>query len=132
VCVIHRYIYLAIGSDDRSWIGRCQLDHVDPVRHAVHDRCTVLRRTGHFHTAIGWRLYVSVRGIRTAAGVPLLVGRHARVCVCKLNSNIINDTYDVKTIMLCATVLCMHTLFTVDSYYAGHQYVEFFVILKFP
>lgn len=86
ICVCaHRYIHLAIGCDERSWIGRSQLDHVDHVWHVVHDRCTVLRRTGHVHTAVGWRLYLPVRGIRTAAGVPLPVGRHARVCVSKSN-----------------------------------------------
>lgn len=86
ICVYaHRYIHLSVGRDERSWIGRPQLDHVDHVRHVVHDRCTMLRRTGHLHTAVRRRLYLPVRGIRTTAGVPLPVGRHARICVSKSN-----------------------------------------------
>lgn len=87
--LIHRYIYLTIGRDERSWVGRCQLSRVGHVRHAVHDRRTVLRRTGHIHTEVGRRLHIPVRGVRTAASVPLPVGRYTRVCVRILNLNIL-------------------------------------------
>lgn len=78
---LRRYIYFAVGRDERGRVGGPEPDNMVPVRHAVHDRRPVLRRAGHVYTAVGRRLHVSVRGIRTATRVPLSLGRHARVRV---------------------------------------------------
>lgn len=119
VCVLTcRYIHLTDGRDDTCWIGGCQLDRVDHVRHAVHDRCTVLRWTGHVHTAVGRRLHVPVRRIRTSAGVPLLVGRYARVCVRMFNLYYIRCV-DVQYHIVryfATSVLGMHTLLTASRF----------------
>lgn len=54
---------------------------VGPVRPAVDDRRSVLRRAGYLDTAVWRRLCVYPRGVRLVAGLSLSVGRNVHICV---------------------------------------------------
>ena len=76
-----RHIRVSQGRDPGGRVRWPLPGRVVSVRLSLHDRCVVLRRVGYLHPQVRLGLRLHRGGVRTAARVPLPLGRkyHLRV-----------------------------------------------------